>query len=161
MNGIRNALYIVIIMILLIGFAFIFGIGDEIMNAIHAKIFMYPTADAMFNAYTHIRDFFVAITFNVALPFVIFTLFLSSFINRQENLLVYLMQTFAILMITPILVYAFAALLSNLTAIPILNPTYLASLYISNMLVILVANLLLSAASFVFTMKGGAQTYVS
>lgn len=150
MNGVNNSIYLMMVMIMIVLFAFIMSLGDEVMNGINASTYKYPLAAQAFSAWENLRDFFMALTFNIALPFIIFTSFLSSFINRNQNVLIYITSTFVILVSIPMLMYMFSGFLTAYMSISLINPDYLKDLYVSHILTILIINMMLSIASFVF-----------
>ncbi len=157
MNGLNNAFYLMMAMIMIVVFAFVMSLGDEIMSSIHASTYQYPMAEAAYNSWVSIQSLFMLLSFNIALPFIIFTSFLSSFINKNQNVLIYVMQTFIILLAIPLLMYMFSGFLTSWMSISLINSDYLQSLYVSNILTILIINMMLSIASFVFVQnpKGG------
>jgi hypothetical protein len=137
-------------------FTFLYSISDKIMAPMYDKInAVAPNAmtDNGYNSYQSLRDFLFTGLNRVVLPFLLFLALTSSFINRNQSMIGYVIQAIAVVLITPMLVYVFAEVLSNLTAVSIINANYLFTTYFDNFMYILVANMLLSLASFVFVQK--------
>jgi hypothetical protein len=156
MNGVYNAVFVVVLFMTMTAFTYLYSISDRIMlpmyNAIN-NVAPNAMTDNGYNSYQSLWDFLFTGLNRVVLPFLLFLALTSSFINRNQTMIGYVIQAIAVVLITPMLVYVFAEVLSNMTASSIINTSYLFSTYFDNFLWILVANMLLSLASFVFVQK--------
>lgn len=89
----------------------------------------------------------------VLTPFLIFLSFSSSFINRNQTLSNYLISSMVVVLITSLTLYFFPTIMTNLLNVSILNANYINAAYFSNFFHILIVNMLLSLASFLFVVK--------
>jgi hypothetical protein len=89
----------------------------------------------------------------IVVPFLIFLSFTSSFVNRNQNIIMYLIQVIGLLMITPLCIYIFSDVLTQLMSVSILDAAYASSVYFSNFPYILIANTLMALASFIFVQR--------
>jgi hypothetical protein len=156
MNGVNNAVFVVVLFMTMVSFTYLYSISDKILQPMYAKINAIAPNDMTdngYNSYVALRDFLFTGLNRVVLPFLLFLALTSSFINRNQTMIGYVIQSIAVVLITPMLVYVFAEVLSNLTAVSIINSAYLFTTYFDNFLYILIANMLLSLASFVFVQK--------
>lgn len=134
----------------LVAFDYLYTISDRLANGVFAVIATNDITNAGFAAYAATRNLMYSLVTGIFVPFLLFLSFTSSFINRNQNMVMYLIQVFAVLMLTPLLIFLFAQVFTNLLAFSLLDPAYMATSYFNNFLMILVANMLLSLASFVF-----------
>ena len=89
----------------------------------------------------------------IVVPFLLFLTFTSSFINRNQNIIMYLIQAIGLLMLTPMVIYMFSEVLTNLLGISILDTHYMAQIYFTNFMFILIVNSLMGLASFIFVQR--------
>ena len=154
MNAIKNMLFLIIVFIFMIALAFAFSIGDEVLNAVHTVTFLYPTSHTMFLNSIKIRDFFLNMSLNIFLPFIVFMTLFSTFINRNNNILSYVLQCLGVLMITPLVLYFVPDIFTAILSTPIINTAYYKSIYFTNFTSLIIINLLLAFASFIFIRRG-------
>lgn len=156
MNGMYNAMFIVLLFVSLVMLDWIYSISDNIVDTMYARLnAIIPNAmtDNAHTMYANVRGMWLnAVTYFLA-PFLLLLSFASSFINRHTSIFMYLISSMAVLLITPILIYIFANLFTNLLSVSILNPAYVLTTYMDNFLYILILNMLLSLASFVFVQR--------
>jgi hypothetical protein len=153
MNGVLNAFFIIILFMGLIAYDYLYTISDQITNAVYGRInAIEPNeiSDAGFTAYEGTRDFLYALVTGIMVPFLLFLSFTSSFINRNQTMVVYVIQAIAILMVTPIMIFIFADVFTQMLSFSLLDSAYMATVYFNNFLQIFVVNMLLALASFVF-----------
>ncbi len=156
-------------MFVLISFDYIYSITDQIMSGMNTGIvnvmtslgMVSPITATAYLSYQNMRDLMYTSVVGILVPFLIFLSFASSFIDRNITLGDYLIGAFTIMIVTPLCIYLFSDVISNLMNINILDPAYMATSLISNFVYILVANMLLTLASFVFIIKGGARGTMS
>jgi hypothetical protein len=157
MNGIRNAMFIIIMMMFLVAVDYVYTIGDQLTNQINAHILSNPITTAAFISYGATRNLIYSAVTGVMVPFLIFLSFTSSFINRNQTVVTYMIQAISVMLITPLLIFLFAQVFTNLLAVSILDTQYMATTYFNNFLYIMVTNMLLALASFVFVQKGAVE----
>jgi hypothetical protein len=68
-----------------------------------------------------------------------------------------MIQAISVMLLTPLMIFLFAQVFTNLLAVSILDTNYMATTYFSNFLFIMVTNMLLALASFVFVQKGALE----
>ena len=160
MNGVLNAIFIVILFFSLIAYDYLYTISDRVVIATKTTIDnIEPNdiSDAGFNTYTGTRDMMYMLVTGILVPFLLFLSFTSSFINRNQNMVTYFIQVVAVLMLTPLIIYIFADVFTQLLSFSLLDPAYMATTYFDNFLIILVANMLLALASFVFVKQAAGE----
>lgn len=153
MNGVYNLLFLVIIFMSLAAWAYMYSIADIIEGKVHTITGGNAISDAAYAQYQNTRDLIFGATTGILIPFFVFLTFASSFINRNQDITGYLVGSMMVLLGTPVCIYLFSQILTNLFAVSILDPAYIANTLIGNFLWILVGNMLLSLASFVFIRK--------
>lgn len=158
MNAIYNMIFLVLIFAVLVGFDYLYSIGDIMTDQINAIVPPNNITTAAFNGYEASRDMLYTLVTSIVAPFLIFLSFFSSVVNRNQNIIMYLIQVVAILMVTPLVIYVFSELLTNLLSVSILDPAYMATLYFSNFMIILVANSLMGLMSFIFVQRTATVT---
>lgn len=138
---------------LMVVLSYSYTIGDQIVNTVNGVVTVnQPNAISTqaYNSFIAVRDFlFSAITLFL-LPFFLLLTFASSFINRNQTIISYLIQSLAVLMATPLVIFVFAQVTTNLLNVSILNANYIYTLYFNNFLYICIINMFLALASFVF-----------
>lgn len=138
---------------LMVVLSYSYTIGDQIVNTVNGVVVLnQPNAISTqaYNSFIAVRDFlFSAITLFL-LPFFLLLTFASSFINRNQTIISYLIQSLAVLMATPLVIFVFAQVTTNLLNVSILNANYIYTLYFNNFLYICIINMFLALASFVF-----------
>lgn len=149
--------FILLLYVGLIGLDYLWTVSDSITGAVYNSTNSvepnYITNDA-YTRYQDVRDFMnTSVNFFLG-PWLIFLSFASSFINRNQDLISYLVYSVGIVMATPIAVYAFSELFTLLANVSLLNPSYLESFYLNNFVLVLVINMLFTLASFPFVRKG-------
>lgn len=155
MNAVRNALYLILGFVMLIGIGLSFTIGNQLIDATYVSVF--PNSHLVNVAYQdwiNVRDFFINMTYNFLVPLIIFLTFASSLIGRNTGLVTYLTQSMVILMLTPILVYSFAEFFTPFLQSGLIDMAYIRVLYFENLLYLLVINMIVSFLSFLFTRRG-------
>lgn len=156
MNGVWNAIFVVSIFMLMTAFAWVYSLGDKILVDLYAVVNgIEPNSmtDSGLTLWTGMRDFSYQALNHFLLPFLMFLALTSSFINRNRSLHAYIIQALGVVLITPILIYVFADIITAMTSVSFINTSYLFSTYTANFLYILVGNMLLTLASFVFIQK--------
>jgi hypothetical protein len=146
-------LFIVFLFIIMVAFAYVYSISDILTAQINAVIAPNPITTMAFNAYATTRDMLYMLMTMVVTPFLLFLTFTSSFINKNQNIIMYLIQVIGLLMLTPMVIYIFSEVLTQLLSISILNPAYMASVYFSNFMLLLVVNSLMGLVSFIFVQR--------
>jgi hypothetical protein len=153
-----NAIFIIVMFISLVGLDYAYTIGDDIVAMLNEKFtemgLENPISTAALESYVGLRSMMYGIVTGVMTPFLLMLSFGSSFINRNQTVISYTVQVIAIVFMTPLIIYAFAELLTNLLAVNILDPAYIAQSYFDNFLLIMVLNMLFGLASFVFVQRG-------
>lgn len=155
MNGIYNAIFILLLMFMLVAVDYVYSISDKVINGIYTVIPKNNITDNGYLSYQNIRAIMYGGITGVLVPFLIFLSFMSSFFNnyRQAGIEVYLIGNLICIIATPIMIYLFAQIVTQLLNVSILDSAYMASVFFNNFLYIMVANMLLSLASFVFITK--------
>lgn len=156
MNGVWNAIFVVSIFLMMTAFAWLYSLGDEILTRLYSVVNgLEPNSmsDNGLLIWTNMRDYTYQALNHFLLPFLMFLTLASSFINRNRSLHSYVIQAMGVVLITPILIYVFADVISAMTAVSFINTAYLFSTYTGNFLYILVGNMLLALGSFVFIQK--------
>lgn len=149
-------MFLVIVFFTLVSFTYLYSISDELSSQIYTKInaiFPNPMTDAGYSGYETTRDFIMGALNRLFLPFILFLSLSNSFINRNQTLISYLTTSMAVVLLSPLAVYVFGELMTYMLEIDYLNPAYILDTYFDNFLYIIVANMLLSLASFVFVQK--------
>jgi uncharacterized protein Veg len=149
-------LFIVFLLVVLIAFDYMYSISDILTSQINSHIDANPITTMAYNNYGTVRNMLYSLVTGVVVPFLLFLTFTSSFINRNQNIIMYLIQVIGLLMITPIVIYTFGDVLTNMLNITILDTAYMAQIYFTNFMYILVANMLMGLASFVFVQRAAA-----
>lgn len=160
MNGVMNGMFIIILLFMLVAVDYLYTIADIMVDEVYNKTnttYANPITDYAYTGYGNARNVIYTAITGVLVPFLIVLSFGSSFVNRNQSLTTYLVYSLLVVLFTPIAIYVFSDILTNMLNIPILNPSYMATTYFNNMLYILVANMLLSLASFVFIVRGGTR----
>jgi len=158
-NGVYNLIFIVFLLIMLVAFDYVYSIADIIINQINVTITPNHYSTIGYNSYTTVRDFMYSIVTGIVVPFLLFLTFISSVINKNQNIIVYLIQVIALLMLTPLAIYMFGDLMTNLLNVSILDTHYMATLYFTNFPYILIANSLMALLSFMFVQRPAAVGY--
>jgi hypothetical protein len=140
-------------MIILVAVDYTYSISDIMVNQINGTIAPNPYTAIGYNSYFTVRNMMYSLITGIVIPFLIFLSFTSSFINRNQNLVMYLIQVIGLLMITPLCIYLFSDVLTQLLSISILDAAYASSVYFSNFPYILIANTLMAFASFIFVQR--------
>jgi hypothetical protein len=109
--------------------------------------------DVMYAKYQAAESFTISAIFNFLVPFLFLMAFANSFINSNQNVISYFIQAMAVLLATPLCIYIFSYVLTNLLNISFLNPAYIASNFFNNFTLILVVNMLIALVSFVWIKK--------
>lgn len=156
-NGVYNAIFIIFLMLILVAVDYMYSISDQIVNAINVYTHGNTVSDQAFLYYGKVRSIIYGSITGILVPFLVFLSFASSFINRNQDLGTYLVSAFAIVLITPLCIYIFSEIITNMLNVTILDTAYMATVWFQNMLWILVANMLLTLMSFVFIIKGGMR----
>ena len=158
MNGLRNGIFIISLMILLVVVDYMYTTTDiitgRIYNATNAS-FSNPITDDGYATYTKMRELMYGAITTVLVPFLIFLSFFSSAVNRNQSLHTYLLSAFVIVIFTPLAIYLVSEIITNMLNVSILDHDYMASVFLNNFMWIMVANMLLTLGSFVFINKGG------
>lgn len=161
MNAIYNLIFIIFLMIMLVAFDYMYSISDILTSQINGTIMsQFPntiTTMAM-NTYGATRDMIYSLVTMIVVPFLLFLTFTSSFINRNQNIIVYLIQVIGLLMITPLAIYMFSEVLTQLLSVSILDTAYMAQVYFTNFMFILIVNSLMGLASFIFVQRTATVT---
>jgi hypothetical protein len=156
-NGIYNLVFLLLVFFCLVAIAYAFGIGDVIIGYIYdlsTKISPESNLTTILHGqYVALRDFTISVIFNFFVPFIILLTFGNTFINANQNVISYMIQALGVLMATPLCIYIFADILTNMLSISIISPAYIASNFFNNFVPILVVNLLLTLASFIWIKK--------
>ena len=159
-NGIYNMIFIIFLMVMLVAFDYMYSISDILTTQINSTIsggsFANPITTMAMTSYGNTRDMLWSLVTGIVVPFLLFLTFTSSFINRNQNIIMYLIQVIGLLMITPLCIYIFSNLLTNLLGVTILNPAYMAQVYFSNFMFILIVNTIMALASFIFVQRTAA-----
>ena len=153
MNGIYNAIMIIILMFSLIALDYIYSISDKFTSQLYGLIQKNKITDMGFKLYSDMRTLMYGGITGVLVPWIIFLSFASSFINRNQDIIGYLIANLVVVLLTPIAIYLFSEIATQMLNVSILNSAYMATTYLNNFLYIMVANMLLSLASFVFLQK--------
>jgi hypothetical protein len=141
----------------LIVIAYVYSITDTIASTVNGVITITqpnPISSGAFTSYGAMRDFIFSALTLFLIPFLLLLSFASSFINRNQSVVGYLINSMAVLMATPIVIYAFAEITTNLLNVSILNPAYIYTLYFNNFVFICIINMFLALASFAFVRQG-------
>ena len=158
MNGVRNALFLLFLFVILIAVEYIYTIGDNIADNVKKTVDGIEgnnITDGGYNQYGAVRSIMYSGITGVLAPFLIFLTFMSSFINRNQSIEIYFIAALVVIIATPVSIYIFSEVFTNLTNLSVLDTAYLAQNYFDNFLYIMVANLLLTLASFVFVKQKG------
>ncbi len=142
-------------------FDYVFSISDIIVGQYNTTINMIaPNAisTAGANSYVNVRNFMLNALFFFVAPFLVLLTFASSFINNNQTIIGYLINSIAVLMATPIVIYAFSEILTNLLNVSILNANYIPQVFFTNFLLICVVNLLMALSSFIFVRQGAIES---
>lgn len=153
MNGIYNLIFILFLFIILVAFDYMYSISDILTGQINATITPNPITAMAYTSYGATRDMLYSLVTGIVVPFLLFLTFTSSFINRNQNIIMYLIQVIGLLMITPLCIYVFSDLMADLLNITILDPAYMSQVYFTNFMFILIANTIMALASFVFVQR--------
>jgi hypothetical protein len=148
-------------MFVLVGFDYTYTISDVIVSGVNDSITNINMSNnittAGYTSYTATRSIMYGGVTGVLVPFLIFLTFASSFIDRNQTLISYLVYAMVIILGTPLLIYVFSDIITNLLNVNVLDTAYMATTYFQNFAYILIANMLLSLASFVFVIRGGSR----
>lgn len=140
-------------MIILVAVDYTYSIGDIMVNEINSTITPNPYTAIGYASYATVRNMMYSLITGIAVPFLVFLSFTSSFVNRNQNVIMYLIQVIGLLMLTPLCIYLFSDMLTQLLSISILDAAYGSSVYFSNFPYILIANTLMALASFMFVQR--------
>lgn len=157
MNGVWNIIFLVFLMMMLVATDYIYSIGDIIVDQTYGAIDSNEFTDIAYGSYATTREFVYGLITGVLAPFLIFLSFFSSFVNRNQNFVTYTIQVIGLLFLTPILIYMFSEMATQMLNVSILNHAYMATTILDNFLYILVANAILAVASFVFVKQGVSE----
>ena len=161
MNAIYNLIFILFLFIILIAFDYMYSTTDILTSQINSTImatYPNPITTIGMNSYMATRDMLYSLVTMIVTPFLLFLTFISSFINRNQNIIVYLIQVVGLLMLTPMAIYMFSELFTALLGVSILDTHYMASVYFANFMPLLVINSLMGLASFIFVQKTATVT---
>lgn len=158
LNGILNLIFIVFVMIILVAVDYTYSISDIVVNQVNSTITPNPYTAIGYNSYANVRNMMYSLITGIVVPFLFFLTFISSFINRNQNVIMYLIQVVGLLMLTPLAIYMFSEVLTQLMSVSILDANYASSVYFSNFPYILIANTLLAIVSFVFVQRTATTT---
>ena len=156
MNGLRNGIFIISLMILLVVVDYMYTTTDIITGRIYNETnssFPNYITDAGHQSYSDMRTLMYGAITTVLVPFLIFLSFFSSAVNRNQSLNTYLLSSFVIVIFTPIAIYLVSEIVTNMLSVSILDHAYMATTFISNFMWIMVANMMLTLGSFVFIKK--------
>lgn len=159
MNGFYSSIFIILLMFILIAVDYIYSISDKIVDGIYANIVKNQYTDLGFQFYADTRAIFYGGITGVLVPFFIFLSFVSSFLNRNQDIAMYLISNLAIIIFTPMSIYLFSNIFTQMFNVTILDTAYMATIYFQNFIYIMIANMLLSLASFVFIAKRNTGIY--
>ena len=137
----------------LVALDYIYSISDQFTSQLYGLIQKNTITDMGFQLYGTMRTLMYGGITGVLVPWIIFLSFASSFVNRNQDIIGYLIANLVVCLITPISIYLFSEVATQMLNVSILNPAYMATVYLNNFMYIMVANLLLSLASFVFLQK--------
>src|SRR4030095_2480652 len=153
MNGLRNMIFIILLFFIMVALAYVFSIGDIIVFTTNQTVDQFhsnPGSLAAAEGYVRARNLFFSMVTLFFIPFLVTLAYASSFINNQQSILSYFIQTLAVLLATPLAIYLFSAILTNMFSVNFLDPAYIVQDYFSNFALILIVNMFLSIASFIF-----------
>lgn len=152
-NGARNVLFIILLYVVLVAVDYMYTITDlitdEAYNVTNATV-SNPISDAAYANYSTMRDLVYGGITLVLMPWLVFLSIASSAVNRHLSLSGYLVNSMIILLLTPAVIYICAELFTQLLSVSVLDTAYMATVWFDNLLYVLIANMLLSLASFVF-----------
>lgn len=144
-------------MFILVGVDYLYSIADQIVGSVNTTINSMGYSNSLstlaYTYYGRVRDIIYTGITGVLVPFLIFFSFVSSFVNRNQDTIGYFVSAIATVITTPLILFIFPDIISNLLNVSILDTAYMASIYFSNLLFILVVNMLISIASFVFVVR--------
>jgi len=156
-NGVYNLIFLLLVFICLVAIAYAFGIGDIIIGyTLDLSKRISPESDlttTLYGQYVTLKDFTISVIFNFFTPFIILLTFGNSFINSNQNVISYMVQALAVLFATPLCIYIFSDILTNLLGVSFISSAYIASNFFNNFVYILVVNMLLALASFIWIKK--------
>lgn len=142
---------------MLVAVDYIFSISDNLVNQLYQLITKNSITDDGYQFYINIRAVLYGGITMVLVPWLIFLSFASSFINRNQDIIGYLIGNLLCVLFTPMAIYLFTRVATQLLSVTILDTSYMAFVFFNDFLYIMVANLLLSLASFVFLQKKNIQ----
>jgi hypothetical protein len=137
----------------LVALDYMFSITDLLENLIYGTVNTIqsnPISDHAHDMYAAVRNIWYSAVTGVLVPFLLFLSFTSSFINKNQNMVMYLIQALAVLMVTPIALFVFADIFTQMLSVSFLDSAYMATVYFNNFIYILVINMLMALASFIF-----------
>lgn len=144
-------------MFVLVGVDYLYSIADQIVGGVNTTITSIGYSNSLstlaYTYYGRVRDIIYTGITGLLIPFLIFLTFVSSFVNRNQDVIGYIVSCVATTFITPLILFIFPDIISNLLNVSILDTAYMATIFFNNLLFILVINLLLSIASFVFVVR--------
>ena len=146
-------IFIVFLLVMLVAFDYLYSIGDILTTQINNVIPNNTITAMALHTYQATRDMLYSLVTMIVVPFLLFLTFTSSFINRNQNIIMYLIQAIGLLMLTPMVIYMFSEVLTNLLGISILDTHYMAQIYFTNFMFILIVNSLMGLASFIFVQR--------
>lgn len=157
MNGFLNLFFIILLFTTLIGVDYLFSITDILTartyDVLNTNNFSNYITDMGYAYYQNIRGLLYSGITGVLTPFLIFLSFASSFINRNQDIISYTIFGLMVCVLTPLSIYLFAEVFTQLLNVSILDSAYMATAYFDNFTYIMVANMLLTLSSFVFLQK--------
>jgi hypothetical protein len=152
-NGARNVVFIVSLYLVLVAVDYMYTITDTVTGSLYnATNSTNPNAisDAAYSNYSTMRDLMYGGITLVLMPWLVFLSLASSAVNRHVSLSGYLVNSMIVVLLTPVVIYICAELITQMLSVSILDTGYMAQVWFDNFLYVLIANMLLSLASFVF-----------
>lgn len=150
-------MFIIFLMFILVAVDYLYSISDQIVGGVNTTInsmgYTNSLSTLAYTYYGRVRDIIYTGITGILVPFLIFLSFVSSFLNRNQDFTSYLVAALATIFITPLILFIFPDILTNLLNVSILDTAYMSTIYLTNLTFILVVNMLLSLASFVFIIR--------
>lgn len=146
-------MFLLLIFMSLAAWAYMYSISDIMLAKVDSITGTNSLSTAAYTSYQNVRDLLFSAVTGILIPFFIFLSFTSSFIDRNQDIMGYMVNAMMVMIGTPLVIYLFSQILTNLFAVSILDPSYVATTLVNNFLWIVVGNMLLSLASFVFIRK--------
>ncbi len=158
MNGVRNAVFIVFLMVILVVVDYMYTISDVVVEGAYTEANIIQPNDITtlgLTMYQNMRGMMYTLITGIMVPYLVFLCMFSSLVNRNQNVAGYLLSSMVILLATPMFIYFVGEIITNMLSVSILDTDYMYTTMLSgsNFMLILVANLLLALASFVFVRR--------